>query len=622
MRTMNDRAYLGRIIAGAVILLSAFIIHDDHETIGLALYIISYLILGYDVIYTAARNITQGRVFDENFLMTVATLGAFAIGEYPEGVLVMLLYQIGELFQRRAVNRSRRSIAELMDIQPEYANLETSEGVKRTDPSQVAIGDVVVIKPGEKVPLDGRVIEGSSMTDTSALTGESVPRKVSAGDGILSGSINLNGVLRVKVEKLYSDSTVSRILEMVEDAAGRKSSSEQFITKFARYYTPAVVLAALLIAIIPPLVLSGATFDDWIYRALVFLVISCPCALVISVPLTFFGGIGGASRNGILVKGGNYLEALANAEIAVFDKTGTLTKGVFKVQDIVPKTMSQYDLLEIAAYAETYSNHPIADSLRRSYGNDIDHSKVSEVEEIPGHGIKANVSGKDVLIGNSKLVVPTEDPNDRISSDTIVHISVDGVYEGYITIADEIKEDAWNLAAEMDAVGVKRIVMLTGDTDDVGRRVASELGIKEVHTQTLPGDKVRITEELMLQTSNRGRLLFVGDGVNDAPVLARADIGIAMGGLGSDAAIEAADVVMMTDEPSKVADAVRISKRTVGIAKQNIVFALAVKSVMMILGLLGIASMWEAVFADVGVTLLAVLNAMRALKIYKKPETS
>ena len=605
-----------RITIGAVILLIAFLTDPEHwsseldENISLILYILSYLILGHDILLRAVRNISNGRIFDENLLMVIATIGAFGIQEYPEAVLVMLLYQIGETFQSRAVNRSRRSIAELMDIQPDSANLQTSDGISVVDPSDVKIDDVIIIKPGEKVPLDGIVIEGESMVDTSALTGESVPRGVSEHDVVLSGSVNLNGMLKVRVSKIYSDSTVSRILEMVEDASIRKSSSEQFITKFARYYTPFVVLAALLIAVIPPIV-TGDGFHEWIYRALVFLVISCPCALVISVPLTFFGGIGGASRNGILIKGSNYLEALAKTETVVFDKTGTLTKGIFKVKDVVPIGIDRSELLRMAAHAEVYSTHPIAVSILKEYGNDVDDSVVKDVKNVPGQGIIASVSGKEIRIGNSKLV--PQGIGSKEMNDTIVHVSVDGTYSGYITIADVIKEDSWNVVSDLNTIGVDRVVMLTGDNKEVGERTASELGIGEVYTETLPQDKVEITEHLMKET--KGRLVFVGDGVNDAPVLARSDIGIAMGGLGSDAAIEAADVVMMTDEPSKVATSIRISRRTVKIAKQNIIFALVVKAAVMVLGLIGSATMWEAVFADVGVTLIAVFNSMRSLTV-------
>ena len=605
-----------RITIGAVTLLIAFLTDPEHwsseldENISLILYILSYLILGHDILLRAVRNISNGRIFDENLLMVIATIGAFGIQEYPEAVLVMLLYQIGETFQSRAVNRSRRSIVELMDIQPDSANLQTSDGISVVDPSDVKIDDVIIIKPGEKVPLDGIVVEGESMIDTSALTGESVPRNVSEQDVVLSGSVNLNGMLKVRVSKIYSDSTVSRILEMVEDASIRKSSSEQFITKFARYYTPFVVLAALLIAVIPPIV-TGDGFHEWIYRALVFLVISCPCALVISVPLTFFGGIGGASRNGILIKGSNYLEALSKTEVVVFDKTGTLTKGIFKVKDIVPVGIGRNELLRIAAHAEVYSTHPIAVSILKEYGNDVDDSVVKDVKNVPGQGIIAFVSGKEIRIGNSKLV--PQGIESKEMNDTIVHVSVDGTYSGYITIADVIKEDSWNVVSDLNTIGVDRVVMLTGDNKEVGERTASELGIREVYTETLPQDKVEITERLMNET--KGRLVFVGDGVNDAPVLARSDIGIAMGGLGSDAAIEAADVVMMTDEPSKVATGIRISRRTVKIAKQNIIFALAVKAVVMVFGLLGMATMWEAVFADVGVTLIAVFNSMRSLTV-------
>ena len=606
-----------RIAAGAIILLIAFLTDPEHwsseldEKISLALYVTAYLILGYDILLKAFRNIAGGRIFDENFLMAVATLGAFGIHEYPEAVLVMLLYQIGETFQNRAVNRSRRSIAELMDIQPDSAVLLTADGMVTVDPSDVNVGDIIVIKPGEKVPLDGIVIDGTSMLDTSALTGESVPRNVSEHDIALSGSINLNGMLKVQVSKTYSDSTVSRILEMVEDASIRKSSSEQFITKFARYYTPFVVFAALLISIIPPLA-TGGEFNDWIYRALVFLVISCPCALVISVPLTFFGGIGGASRNGILIKGSNYLEALASTGTVVFDKTGTLTKGVFIVKDIIPVGIEKEELLRITAHAEMYSTHPIAVSILKAYGKDTDGSIVGNVENIPGQGIIAYVSGKEVRVGNSKLI--PHDSGTEIG-ETIVHVSVDGGYAGYITIADVIKEDAVNAVRDLNAIGVKRVVMLTGDSREAGERIASELGITEVYAETLPQDKVAITERLMSET--KGNLVFVGDGVNDAPVLARSDVGIAMGGLGSDAAIEAADVVMMTDEPSKVAAGIRISRKTVNIAKQNIVFALSVKAIVMIFGLTGMATMWEAVFADVGVTLIAVFNSMRACREVK-----
>lgn len=607
---------LWRIIIGAAVLATAALPSLNNEWLQIALFIISYIIVGGDVVKRAVKNIFKGQVFDENFLMSIATIGAFFIGEYPEGVAVMLFYQVGELFQSYAVGKSRKSIASLMDIRPDYANVKKGDELVKVDPDEVQIGDIIVIKAGEKIPLDGKVIEGSSMIDTSALTGESVPREVEVGSDILSGCININGVITAEVTKEFGESTVSKILDLVENASSKKSNSEQFITKFARYYTPIVVIIAVFLAIIPPLVIDGATFSDWIYRALAFLVVSCPCALVISIPLSFFGGIGGASKKGVLVKGSNYLEALAETEIVVFDKTGTLTKGVFNVQEIHPEGVSKEELLELTAHAESYSNHPISLSLKRAYRKEIDNGRISDVEEISGHGVIATVDGKKVMAGNIKLMKMMDIPyfkGELIG--TIVHVAVNNKYIGYIVIADEVKEDSAQAIKELKAANIKQTVMLTGDNKSIGSKVAKELGLDKVYAELLPADKVEKLEELFSQKSKKGKLAFVGDGINDAPVLARADIGIAMGGLGSDAAIEAADVVIMTDEPSKIATTMKISKKTLKIAHQNIVFAIGIKIIVLILSAFGITTMWAAIFADVGVTIIAVLNAFRALNV-------
>ena len=607
---------LWRIIIGTAVLATAVLLSLNNEWLQIALFIISYIIVGGDVVKRAVKNIFKGQVFDENFLMSIATIGAFFIGEYPEGVAVMLFYQVGELFQSYAVGKSRKSIASLMDIRPDYANVKKGDELVKVDPDEVQIGDIIVIKAGEKIPLDGKVIEGSSMIDTSALTGESVPREVEVGSDILSGCININGVITAEVTKEFGESTVSKILDLVENASSKKSNSEQFITKFARYYTPVVVIIAVFLAIIPPLVIDGATFSDWIYRALAFLVVSCPCALVISIPLSFFGGIGGASKKGVLVKGSNYLEALAETEIVVFDKTGTLTKGVFNVQEIHPEGVSKEELLELTAHAESYSNHPISLSLKRAYSKEIDNGRISDVEEISGHGVIATVDGKKVMVGNIKLMKMMDIPyfkGELIG--TIVHVAVNNKYIGYIVIADEVKEDSAQAIKELKAANIKQTVMLTGDNKSIGSKVAKELGLDKVYAELLPADKVEKLEELFSQKSKKGKLAFVGDGINDAPVLARADIGIAMGGLGSDAAIEAADLVIMTDEPSKIATTMKISKKTLKIAHQNIVFAIGIKIIVLILSAFGITTMWAAIFADVGVTIIAVLNAFRALNV-------
>ena len=607
---------LWRIIIGGIVFIAAIIINSNNTWLQLALFVTSYIIVGSDVVMRAVRNILKGDVFDENFLMSIASIGAFFVGEFPEGVAVMLFYQVGELFQSYAVNKSRKSIASLMDIRPDYANVKKGDELVKTDPDDVHIGDIIVIKAGEKIPLDGIVIDGSSTIDTSALTGESLPREIEVGSNLLSGCININGVITAEVTKEFGESTVSKILDLVENASSKKSNSEQFITKFARYYTPIVVIIAFILAVVPPLVIKGATFSDWIYRALSFLVVSCPCALVISIPLSFFGGIGGASRVGILVKGSNYLEILAQTEIVVFDKTGTLTKGVFNVQEVHPDGISKEELLELTAYAESYSNHPISLSLKRAYKKVIDNGRITNVEEIPGYGVNATIDGKKVIAGNIKLMEKMSIPylkGELIG--TVVHVAVDNKYVGYILIADEIKQDAALAIKELKASNIKQTVMLTGDTKNVGFKVAKELGIDKVYAELLPADKVEKLEELLLQKSPKGKLVFVGDGINDAPVLARADIGIAMGGLGSDAAIEAADIVIMTDEPSKIATAIRVSQKTLKIAQQNIVFAISIKILVLILSALGLATMWAAVFADVGVTIIAILNAFRALNV-------
>ena len=579
------------------------------------IYALSYVLVGGKVVLSAIRNIFRGQVFDENFLMTVATLGAFAIGNHPEGVAVMIFYEIGELFQSYAVNRSRKSISSLMDIRADYANLIIDGKEKKVDPSEIKIDDIIVIKPGERVPLDGVVIEGNSSLDTSALTGESLPRNIELNDEILAGVINLTGVIRVKVTKEFGESTVSRILELVQNASSKKAQTEKFITKFARYYTPVVVLSAVALAIIPPLVVEGALFSDWVYRALIFLVVSCPCALVVSIPLGLFAGIGGASKNGVLIKGGNYLEALKDVETVVFDKTGTLTKGVFKVVKINTNNIEEAELLRIAATGESFSNHPIAQSILKAYGKEVYKSIISNYEEISGNGIKVNIDNKEVLLGNYKLMNSNGIKYTNSQEiGTVVHVVVDGEYKGNIVIADEVKEDSKEAIEMLKKIGVKKCVMLTGDNKKVAEKIAEELGLDEVYAELLPTDKVAMVEKLLKEKSEKGKLAFVGDGINDAPVLARADVGVAMGGIGSDAAIEAADVVLMRDNPSSLVDAIEIGRKTNRILWQNIIFSLGVKIAVLIPAAIGIANMWEGVFADVGVTLIAVLNSMRALR--------
>ncbi|WP_077835702.1 heavy metal translocating P-type ATPase [Clostridium felsineum] len=600
-------------IGAAIFALAGLINFSDY--IKLALYIISYVIVGYEVVLKSLKNIKRGEVFDENFLMSIATIGAFAIHQYPEAAAVMLFYQVGEILQGIAVNRSRKSITSLMDIRPDFANLKINGELKKVSPEKVSIGDIIVVKPGEKVPLDGKVIEGTSMIDTSALTGEAVPRKIEEGSSILSGVINKNGLLTIEVEKSFGQSTISKILNLVQNASNKKAPTENFITKFAKYYTPVVVFGALALAVIPPLV-TGDSFSIWIYRALSFLVVSCPCALVVSIPLGFFGGIGGASKKGILVKGGNYLEALNNVDIVVFDKTGTLTRGVFKVTEIKPENNIKNDeLLTYAAFAESYSNHPIATSILNAYGKEVSKNMVSDYEEISGYGIKVSLNGKKVLVGNSKLMTKENVAYNNVDTiGSVVHVAVENEYAGYIVISDKIKEDSKDAIKKLKSLGIKKTVMLTGDNKAVGNKVSQMLDLDEVHAELLPDQKVYEIERLFKEKSKKGKLVFVGDGINDAPVLARADIGIAMGGVGSDAAIEAADVVIMTDEPSKIASAIKIAKRTRSIVMQNIIFALAIKAVLLVLVAIGVGTMWEAVFGDVGVTLIAVLNSMRAMK--------
>lgn len=604
-----------RFTVGAILFFIALLLHLQFW-VEFGIFLISYILVGGEVLLNAGKNILKGQVFDENFLMSIATIGAFAIKQFPEGVAVMLFYQIGEFFQTIAVNHSRKSISALMDIRPDYANLKVGDDVKKVSPDGIKVGDIIIIRPGEKVPLDGIVIEGKSMLDTSALTGESVPREVEAGNEILSGSINTNGLLTVEVTKVFGDSTVSKILELVENASSKKAPTENFITKFARYYTPFVVFIALALAIIPPSVIPGATFDEWVYRSLVFLVVACPCALVISIPLGFFGGIGRASKNGILVKGSNYLEALNNVDTIVFDKTGTLTKGVFKVTEINSLGIeSQENLLKYAAYAENYSSHPIAISILKAYGKQVNISEIDDYEEIPGHGIKVKIKDKEILVGNKRLMNKENIQFEEVDEiGTIIHIAVDDTYGGYLVISDEVKEDSKKTIEQLKAIGIKKLVMLTGDNQLVADKLGMQLGIDEVHAELLPAQKVEELELLEKQKQTKGALLFVGDGINDAPVLTRADVGIAMGGLGSDAAIEAADIVIMTDEPSKIVSAIKIAKKTRSIVWQNIFFALGVKAVVLVLGAGGIATMWEAVFADVGVTLIAILNAMRVMR--------
>ena len=610
---MKKRAI--KIIISLILFIFAMVIKLENEIINNIIFVISYLIVGFEILKKAIRNILRGKVFDENFLMSVATIGAFAIGEFPEAVAVMLFYQIGELFQSYAVDKSRKSIASLMDIRPDYANVYREGNIETVNPEEVKIGETIVIKPGEKIPLDGKIIEGKTTLDTKALTGESLPREVSEGDEVLSGCINLNGMIKIEVTKEFGESTVSKILDLVENASSKKSKSENFITKFAKYYTPTVVIIALILAILPPLVIQGATFSDWIYRALSFLVVSCPCALVISIPLSFFGGIGGASKRGILIKGSNYLEALSNTEIAVFDKTGTLTKGVFEVQEVKPVDISNEELLKIAAYAENYSNHPISKSIKQAYHKPIDEKEIINSEELSGLGIVAKIGEKNVLVGNEKLMQEKQIEFEKCNKiGTILYIAIDRKYARYILIADKIKNDAKQTIEELKKNDIKQTIMLTGDKKEVGESVAKEVGIDKVYTELLPTDKVQKVEELLKTKSPKGKLAFVGDGINDAPVLTLADIGIAMGGLGADSAIEAADIVIMTDEPSKIINAIKLSKKTMRIVKENIVFAIFIKILVLVLTAFGLSTMWEAVFADVGVSIIAIINALRVLK--------
>ena len=626
-----------KLLIGGILFLLGIFVPKSLLIPKFTIFLISYFIIGGNVLLSAFKNIWNGQVFDENFLMAIATVGAFAIGEYPEGVVVMLFYQLGELFQGIAVNNSRKSIVSLMDIRPDYANIKVEKGIKKVSPEKIKVGEIIVVKPGEKVPLDGKIVKGASTFDTSALTGESLPREAKDGDDVLSGFINKNGLIEIEVTKVFSESTVSKILYLVENAGSKKSKTENFITKFARYYTPVVVITALILAIFPPLLIQGATFSDWIYRALIFLVVSCPCALVISIPLGFFGGIGGASRHGILIKGTNYLEVLNNLESVVMDKTGTLTKGIFKVTEVNAENNIKINdfqnnkteltkplLLKYAAHIEKFSNHPIAQSIVAEYENSaskVDENVVKDFEEISGFGVKVNINNHQFLAGNSKLMDLKNikfEKNRNLG--TVIYFAADEKYIGNILISDEIKEDSEKAIKGMKENGVKEIVMLTGDNETIGKNIAKKLGIDKVFTELLPDEKVEKLEEIYKSKSEKGKVAFVGDGINDAPVLARADLGIAMGGAGSDAAIEAADVVIMNDEPSKIVTAIKIAKKTKEIVWQNITIAFAVKIIVMILGLFGDATMWEAVFADVGVALLAVLNATRVLRY--NPESS
>ena len=606
---------LNRIIIASILFVIALTINFQNICINRVFFLISYLIVGFEIIKKALKNITRGKVFDENFLMSIATIGAFAIGEFPEAVAVMLFYQVGELFQSYAVDKSRKSISSLMDLRPDFANVLRNEKIEKVEPDDVKIGEIIIVKPGEKIPLDGEIIEGNSFIDTKALTGEPKPKKVNVGEEILSGCINLDSVLKIKITKEYDDSTVSKILELVENASNKKSKSEKFITKFAKYYTPIVVIIAVILAIVPPLLIKNVTFFEWIYRALSFLVVSCPCALVISIPLSFFGGIGGASKHGILIKGSNYLEAIANLETVVFDKTGTLTEGVFDVQKINSNGISEEEMLEIAAYAEWYSNHPIAKSIKNKYNKSAEEIRIKDVKEISGKGIIANIDDKKVLIGNEKIM-EEYNINYEKSKDigTVLYVAIDDVFSGTILISDKIKDDSIRCIRLIKESGIKKTIMLTGDKKEIAENISKKLGIDICHSELLPDDKVERMENILKQKNTNKKIAFVGDGINDAPVLALADIGIAMGGLGSDSAIEAADIVIMTDEPSKINTAIKISKKTMKIVKENIIFAIVVKILVLIFSALGIATMWEAVFADVGVSIIAIINSLRMLK--------
>jgi len=627
MTTKQKRKLNLILLALALLILGIILPLEKHWS--LLFFIPGYIIIGAGTLKQAFLNILHWQVFDESFLMSIATLGAFALGDYAEAMAVMLFYQIGVLFESYAVDKSRKSIAELMDIRPDYANLRRDGEFINVNPEEVQVGDRIQIKPGEKIPLDGLILEGCSSLDTRSLTGESAPKDCEPGDDVISGCINMTGLLTVEVTKVYSESTVSRILDLVENASNLKSNIESFITKFARYYTPVVVIVAIALAVIPPLFYPGALYTDWVYRALTFLVISCPCALVISIPLSFFAGVGGASKAGILVKGSNYLEALARAEIVVFDKTGTLTKGTFEVTGLYPaRSITEKQLLELAAYAENTSNHPISRSLIAKYGKPIDSNRLSETNEIPGYGVETQFDGKQLLAGNIKLMklnnisgYPAAVAGTAVAgtavAGTAVHIALNGEYSGYIIISDQIKPDSAASVSDLKHYGIKKTVMLSGDQDEIAQSIGAQAGVDITYSQLLPEDKVIIIEELLAETSRHGKLIFVGDGVNDAPVLARADVGVAMGGLGADAAIEAADVVIMNDQPSKLITVIKIAGKTLAIAKQNVFFALTVKFGILILGALGIATMWAAVFADVGVTIIAVLNAMRALQVPK-----
>ena len=611
-KKMKEKLY--RIICSSILLIIAVILKNVNNIVSIILFGVSYLVIGYDILLKAIKNIKRGRIFDENFLMAFATIGAICINELAEAVTVMLFYQIGELFQDYAVNKSRKSIIELMDIRPDYANVIREDKHIKINPTLVKVGEIILVKPGEKIPLDGIVVEGTSMLNTLALTGESVPRRVSVNDEVLSGCINNDGILKIKVTKNFNNSTVSKILDLVENASSRKSNSENFISKFAKYYTPIVVIIAVILAIFPPLILNQS-FSIWIYRALSFLVVSCPCALVVSIPLSFFAGLGSSSQIGVLVKGSNYLEALSNVNVIVCDKTGTLTEGVFEVQEISPVDISKDELLMYATYAESFSNHPISLSLKNSYDKKINIKKITDTKEISGKGVYAKIEGKDILVGNEKLMNEYKIKFKKSNFiGTIIYVAIDNKYAGYIGISDKIKDDSYKAIKLFKINNINKIIMLTGDKDEISKNVYNELKLDGYYSELLPQDKVKIVEDLIKEKSNEDKLLFIGDGINDAPVLALSDIGVAMGGIGSDAAIEAADVVIMTDEISKIADAIDISKKTMKIVKENILFAISVKIIVLILSMLGIVTMWSAVFSDVGVSVLAILNALRILK--------